>query len=124
MATIVHFDISAENVERAEKFYQEMFDWKFISMPGPMNYTLIETKDLNGEKSVGGGMAKRENPEQTGITNFMGVISLDESVKKVMELGGKITQQKQVVPGWGYMAVCMDTENNAFGLFQEDVNAK
>lgn len=124
MATIVHFDISAENVERAKKFYQEIFDWKFISMSGPMNYTLIETKDLNGEKSVGGGMAKRENLEQTGITNFMGVISLDESVKKVIELGGRITQQKQVVPGWGYMAVCMDTENNAFGLFQEDVNAK
>lgn len=124
MATIVHFDISAENVDRAKKFYQEMFDWNFISMPGPMNYTLVETKDLKGEKSVGGGMAKRENPEKTGITNFMGVISLDESMKKVIELGGKITQQKQVVPGWGYMAVCMDTENNAFGLFQEDVNAK
>lgn len=124
MATIVHFDISAENVERAKKFYHEMFDWKFIAMPEPMNYTLIETNDLKGEKSVGGGMAKRENPQQTGMINFMGVISLDESVKKVIELGGKITQQKQTVPGWGYMAACMDTENNAFGLFQEDVNAK
>jgi predicted enzyme related to lactoylglutathione lyase len=91
VATIVHFDISAENVEGAKKFYHEMFDWKFISMPEPMSYTLIETKDLKGENSIGGGMAKRENPEQARMINFIGVISFDESIKKVIELGGKIT---------------------------------
>lgn len=124
MATIIHFDMGADDPERAKKFYQELFGWKFTLLPGPMNYHLIETTGLNGEKGVGGGMAKRENPQQTGITNFIGVVSLDESSKKVTESGGKIIQPKQTLSGWGYLAVCLDTENNVFGLFQEDPDAK
>lgn len=123
MSTIIHFDISAENPERAKAFYEKLFGWKIQPLPGPMNYYLIETTDLKGEKGIGGGMAKRENPQQTGINNFMGVASIDESAKQVIELGGKIIQPKQAVPGWGYLALCMDTENNVFGLFQEDTNA-
>jgi uncharacterized protein len=27
------------------------------------------------------------------------------------------------VPGMGYFAICLDTENNAFGLWEEDAKA-
>ena len=124
MATIVHFDISAENPERAKSFYEKLFGWKITLLPGPMNYYLIETSDLNGKNGIGGGMAKRENPDQTGINNFIGVSSVDESLKKVTDLGGKVIQQIQEVPGWGYLALCRDTENNVFGLFEEAAEQK
>ena len=124
MAAIVHFDISADNQIRAKEFYEKLFDWKFQLLPGPMNYYLIDTKDLEGKRGIGGGMAKRENSQQAGITNFIGVASIDDSVKKVNELGGVIIQPKQVLPGWGFLALCTDTENNLFGLFQEDKDAK
>lgn len=124
MATIVHFDINADNTERAEKFYEGLFNWKFTKMPSGMNYSLIETRDLKGEIGIGGGLSKREIPHQSGVTNFMGIVSIDESAIKVIELGGKIIQQKQAIPGWGYLCVCMDTENNLFGLFQEGQDAK
>jgi len=124
MATIIHFDISAEKPDRAKKFYEDLFGWKIELMPGPLNYYSIETKDLNGRKGIGGGMAKRENAQQTGIVNFIGVGSIDKSALSVEKLGGKIIQKKQAVPGYGYLAVCLDTENNPFGLFQEDTNAK
>lgn len=124
MATIVHFDLSADNPERAKKFYEELFSWKFNLLPGPMNYYLIETKDLQGNTGIGGGLSKRENPEQNGINNFIGVASIDESLKKVTELGGKVIQPKQPIPGWGALALCMDTENNIFGLFEETNNSK
>ena len=124
MATIIHFDLSADNLTRAKEFYEKLFDWSLQLLPGPMNYYLIETKDLQGQPGVGGGMSKRENPTQVGITNFVGVASIDQSVKKVEELGGKVIQPKQVLPGWGYLAVCLDTENNSIGLFQEDKNTK
>jgi uncharacterized protein len=122
MATIVHFDISADNPERAKTFYETLFNWKIELLPGGMNYYMIETADLAGVKGIGGGMAKREPGQETGITNFIGVSSVDETVKKVEQLGGKIVVPKQLVPGFGLMTVCLDTENNKFGLFQEDPN--
>lgn len=120
MATLIHFNIPVDNEERAKKFYQELFDWKIERLPGPMNYSLIETEGLKGTKGMGGGMAKREPTDPTGIVSFIGVESIDKSLVAVEKHGGKILQPKQVVPGWGYMAVCQDTESNRFGLFQED----
>lgn len=124
MATIVHFDIGADDPGRAKKFYEELFGWKIGTMPGFPDYYEVQTTDLNGKQGVGGGLTKRENPQQTGITNFIGVSSIDETVAKLNKLGGKVIQPKQVIVGYGYIAVCTDTENNAIGLFQEDKQAK
>ena len=123
MPTIVHFDIAAENPERAKRFYQGVFEWKIERPPGPMDYHLIETTDLDGKSSIGGGLGKREGPER-GIISYIGVNSIAEYVSKVDELGGKVIQPKTAVPGWGYLAVCLDTENNAFGLWEDDPGAK
>ena len=34
--TIVHFEIPADNVEKLQKFYSELFGWKIEKMPGPV----------------------------------------------------------------------------------------
>ena len=120
MATIVHFDISADNPDRAKKFYEAIFGWKIGPIGGFPDYYEIETTDMNGLKSIGGGITKRENPQQTCIINFIGVSSIDETFAKLTSFGGKVIQAKQRVPGYGFIAVCTDTENNLFGLFQEE----
>jgi predicted enzyme related to lactoylglutathione lyase len=122
MATIVHFDVPAEDQERAQKFYASLFDWKFEKMPGPMEYYGITTNDDSGKEGVGGGMGKRQAPGQ-GIVNYIGVSSVDESLKKVEKMGGKILMAKTAVPGFGYLALCLDTENNTFGLWETDESA-
>lgn len=119
MSTIVHFDVSADNTDRAKKFYTDVFGWKFTDLPGPMNYRLIETTGLDGKPGVGGGMGKRESGP-AGIINYFGVQSIDATVKKVLDSGGKIITGKQEIPGWGFLAVCVDTEGNTFGLFQDE----
>ena len=123
MPTIVHFDISADDMDRAKRFYEELFGWKFQPLPGPADYYLIETTNLNNQPGVGGGMAKRDKPEDK-IINYIAVKSLDEYVAKVVELGGKLVGPKSTVPGWGYSAACLDTEGNIFGLWEDDKNAK
>ena len=107
---------------RAKKFYESLFGWKFKSVPG-MDYHFIETSFPDGKPGIAGGMGKRTAPDER-ITNFIGVDSVDEYLKKVGELGGKVMRPKIPVPGWGYLAVCMDTEGNTFGLWQEDKEAK
>lgn len=122
MPTIIHFDISADDIDRARQFYEKMFGWKISLMEGFPDYYEIETIDLKGNKSIGGGITKKQQ-SQDGITQFIGIASIDESIARVTNLGGKIIQSKQAVPGYGYMAVCTDTENNVFGLFEDDKSA-
>jgi len=122
MPTIVHFDLPAEDLVRAKKFYTELFGWKFVAPPGFPDYYLIETTGLDGKQATGGGMGKRGSPEQR-IMNYMGVPSVDDYSARVKQLGGSVVLPKMAVPGFGYLAVCTDTEGNTFGLWQEDANA-
>jgi len=124
MPTIVHFDISAEEPERAKQFYETLFGWKITPLPGPVPYHLIETDDGEGAPGVGGGIAKRQEGEKGGITNFIGVDSIDRYAAKVEEAGGSVIEPKWAVPGWGYLAVCLDTEGNRFGLWEENAQAQ
>ena len=111
MPTIVHFDVATDNPERAKKFYEALFDWKMESPPGMTDYYLIETTDLEGKSGVGGGLGKRGEPDQK-ITSYIGVDSIDDYSSKVEKLGSKVIQSKMTVPGWGYLAICMDTESH------------
>jgi predicted enzyme related to lactoylglutathione lyase len=144
MPTIVHFEIPADDVERAKKFYSDLFGWKMerwsgtddakdsssssSSSPSNMQYWIISTTDDKGNKSsIGGGLMKRhDQPDQhlRQITNFIDVNSVDEYSSKIEKLGGKIVVPKMAVPGMGYFAVCHDTENNSFGIWEANESAK
>jgi len=122
MSAIVHFDVPADNVERAKKFYSALFGWKFESFP-EMEYHLITTANLDGTPGVGGGMGKRMDPSQR-IMNYFGVESIDAAMKEVKRLGGTVLTEKMAVPQMGYLANCQDTEGNAFGLWEANTGAK
>jgi uncharacterized protein len=117
MSSIVHFEIPADDMKRAKAFYSNLFGWKIEEIQG-MDYSMI---DVYG--APGGGMMKRMHPDQQ-ITDYIGVPSVDEYAAKVEKLGGKIIVPKKAVPGMGYFVICMDTENNAFGIWEMDQTAK
>ena len=117
MSSIVHFEIPAEDLQRAKVFYSNLFGWKIESMKG-MDYMIIDTFG-----APGGGMMKRMHPDQQ-IIDYIGVPSVDEYSAKVEKLGGKIIVPKKAVPGMGYFVVCMDTENNSFGIWEMNPAAK
>lgn len=124
MATIVHFEIPSDNIERSKKFYHELFGWKIDKWSGSdstMEYWMITTTDDKGNEALRGGMMKRQNPQQ-GITNFIGVDSIDDYSSKVQQLGGKIVVPKTPVAGMGFFAVCLDTENNSFAIWESSMH--
>jgi predicted enzyme related to lactoylglutathione lyase len=121
MPTICHFEIPADDVGRAQKFYTELFGWKIELFSGYPDYYGICTGEEG--KSLGGGMMKRQDPQQQ-ILNYIDVECVETASKKVEELGGKVFIPKSPVPGMGWFAVCFDTENNAFGLWENDPAAK
>jgi uncharacterized protein len=86
---------------------------------------IISTTDSKGNKaSIGGGMMKRQDQHHQHITNFIDVNSVDEYSSKIDKLGGKVVVSKMAVPGMGYFAVCHDTENNSFGIWESNESAK
>jgi predicted enzyme related to lactoylglutathione lyase len=90
----------------------------------PIGYWVITTTDDKENKAtVGGGMMKRQMPEHH-ISNYIGVDSVDEYSSTVEGRGGKVFASKHVVPGMRYFALCSDTENNVFAIWESDENAK
>ena len=130
MPTIVHFEIPSDNVGRTKTFYKELFGWNIENWPGHdssmegMEYLMITTTDEKGNKSLTGGMMKIQDPQQQGITNYIDVTSVDEYSTKIGKLGGKVVVPKKPVAGMGYFAVCLDTENNSFAIWQTDSSAE
>ncbi len=126
MFSIVHFEIPADDVERARKFYSELFGWQIEKFPGPapMEYWGITTGAAEGEMGLtGGGMMPRQMPWQT-ITMYIQVPSVGDFVDKIKKLGGKVVVPKTAVPEMGYFAVCLDPEKNGFGIWETNPQAK
>jgi predicted enzyme related to lactoylglutathione lyase len=122
MATIVHFEIPSDNIERTKKFYNDLFGWNAEKIPGTMEYWMFSTTtnhkdDGEQQQSVSGAVMERQMPQQS-ITNYIGVKSVDEYSKKVESLGGKVKVPKTEVSNYGWFAICTDTENNTFALWE------
>jgi len=122
MGRVVHFEICAEDPDRAAKFYSDVFGWEIQNWGGPIDYRLVMTGEESA-KGIDGGIRKRETPEEKTI-NTIDVASLDESLKKIQEAGGKVIMPKSPIPGVGYMAYCRDTEDIVFGVMEADTSAK
>jgi uncharacterized protein len=116
MGRIVHFEIPADNPERAIGFYSKVFHWEAHKWDGPMPYWMISTgpKDHPG---IDGAIMPRMQPGQ-GVNNIVQVDSLDDAMAAVEIAGGKVVTPKIPVPGVGIYANCLDTEGNSFGMMQ------
>ena len=122
MHRVIHFEITAHEPERAVKFYEDVFGWKTQRWDGPQTYWLMTTGP-DGTPGINGGIM-RKMEGTPGTMNTIGVPSVDEFVKKVVEQGGKVALPKMAIPGVGYQAYCLDTEGNIFGIHQSDPSAK
>lgn len=127
--TIVHFEIPANEPERAAKFYREMFGWNINRWenPGGIEYWMVETVATDAEgrpvrQGVNGGLMRRMYPEQQPV-NYIAVEDVDQTVAKAERLGARIMMTKTPVPGMGWFAQLTDTEGNVIAVWQHDPSA-
>ncbi|MBM4270621.1 MAG: VOC family protein [Deltaproteobacteria bacterium] len=116
MPRVVHFDLSADDPDRAIKFYQSVFGWKIEKWKGPTDYWLVSTGDAD-ELGIDGSIVKRTDPART-TANIIHVPSVDEYAELVKKHGGGIIEPKKELPGIGYLIMCRDTEGNVFGIIE------
>ncbi|MCI4342672.1 MAG: VOC family protein [Thermoplasmata archaeon] len=123
-ASVVHFEIPLDNVERGHKFYRETFGWKVNALPD-MDYAMVQTTETDAEGSpknpgaINGGMAKRQHPLTAPVITIM-VDDIASAQKQIEKNGGKIVQKKAPIGdgSMGFTAYFKDTEGNIVGLFQ------
>ena len=119
-ASIVWFEIPADNPERVKAFYANLFGWKIEPFPGSADYWHIDTG--GADESPDGALKRRKHPQEP-VVNYVSVDSVDKFAGKIAKLGGKICMAKTAVPQMGYFAVCQDTDGNSFGLWESDPTA-
>jgi uncharacterized protein len=118
MPRVMHFEIPADDMDRAEKFYAAVFGWTFRRWEGPMDYRLATTGG-SSERGIDGALLKRPHPG-AGTVNTVDVPSLDEYVWRVEKAGGRVTVPRMAIPGVGWLAYVADPEGNQLGLMQPD----
>ena len=122
MPRVVHFEIAAEDTERAAKFYGDVFGWNINKWDGPQEYWMVSTGQRDTYGIDGGLMKKMEN--FPGIINTVDVESVDEYAEKITAAGGGVVMPKTPTPRIGYSAYCHDTEGNIFGIMEGDSSAQ
>jgi len=121
MPKVAHFEINADDIERAKKFYEKTFDWEIEKWESGEYWVIKAGED--DEEGINGGLQKREEPEDQ-IFNYIRVNSVEDAKSKVEKFGGTIVSPKITVPGVGYFYMFNDTEGNKLGIMEEDDNAK
>jgi predicted enzyme related to lactoylglutathione lyase len=118
MGRIIHFEIPADQPDRAIEFYKKTFDWSFHKWEGEMPYWLAMTgpKDQPG---IDGAIMMRHAPGQ-GVSNVVQVDSLEKSIEAVKANGGQMITPIMPIPGIGRYANATDTEGNVFGMMQPE----
>ena len=120
MPRVVHFEIPADNNERAIKFYSTVFGWKIEQFP-PTEYWIATTGEDN-KPGINGAIMPRGKDKC--VINTIDVPSVDAFIDLIKKNGGKILQPKTTIPGIGYFAYFQDTEGNKLGIMESDMSAK
>lgn len=127
MNGIVHFEIPADDMERARKFYGGIFGWDLKDWPMPDGSVYIgaRTTPINEEThlpiepgAINGGIMKRTADVKAPVL-AINVASIDETIAKIEAAGGKIVMPKVDMSGMGYYAYVTDLENNVIGLWED-----
>ena len=122
MDKVVHFEIPFDDKKRAMKFYADAFDWKLTDM-AEMSYVMAETAPTGENQlpeepgAINGGLFQRPKEAPHPVV-YVGVQSIDASLKKAQAAGGKVVTPRTPIPGMGAFARVADTEGNVVGLFE------
>jgi predicted enzyme related to lactoylglutathione lyase len=120
----VHFEIHADDPERAVRFYTGVFGWT-VNRFGEMPYWLLTTGPAD-QPGIDGAILPRVGARPdigapiVGMVNTVQVENLDETLAKVTELGGDLALDKMAIPGVGTVAYVHDTEANVLGVLQPE----
>ena len=131
MSRVVHFEIQADDLERAKAFYAAAFGWQYEdygAFTGSPYWGIVTGSDE--DMGINGGLLARPvsapGPEQ-GTNAFVctiGVADFDETQRRILAAGGQVALPKMALTGMAWQGYFIDTEGNTFGVHQPDPEAR
>ena len=125
MDPVVHFEMPFDNRARMAKFYESAFGWQTQMLGEDMdNYVLATTTetDQSGPKKPGaingGFFPKKPDWPAQHPSVVIAVDNVEESIKRVIEAGGKVLGEPMEIPGVGRYVSFIDTEGNRVSMLQ------
>jgi len=109
---IAHFDVHADDVARARRFYERVFEWRFTPW-GPPDFFMIATGNQS-DPGIHGAVHDRpkDGHRSVGYECTIAVDDVDAIARLIVEAGGQITVPKMVIPTVGELIQFKDTEGN------------
>ena len=120
MNSVVHFELPAQDRERAKKFYSAVFGWQMMDFD-PKN-TMVSTTPTNEQGqplnpgAINGGIYTPDKPTTPSIV--IDVPNLEAHLKLVEANGGKKVDDVIEIPGMGRYLRFSDPEGNLVGMWQ------
>lgn len=114
MSKVIHFEIPADDPDRAIKFYKSVFGWEIEEWENG-DYWLVSTGSED-EPGINGAIMPKEIGDE--VRDTISVNSYEAFVKKIEDRGGKMLTEKMTIPGMGYNGLFQDTEGNVFGIIE------
>lgn len=111
---LAHFAIEADDVARARRFYESVFEWRFEPW-GPPEFYLIQGAGVHG------ALQKRREAAPEGRKGFECSFAVDDlaaSQKRIEAAGGRINGPKINIPTVGELVAFADTEGNEAIIIQ------
>jgi hypothetical protein len=121
MGRVVHFEIHASDLDRAEHFYRDVFGWDVQKFDGPMDYRLVNTGP-NTDPGIDGAIVERRgSSDGDAVIAFVCTIHVDDieaTEQRVKDCGGEQVVDRHEIPDVGQLSYFKDTEGNIFGALQ------
>lgn len=126
MDKVQHFEIPADDVARARKFYEGVFGWRTSEFPiSEMMYVGLHTGPVDDNNNwqepgfINGGMFQRnaDIPVQ-GPTVAITVPDIEAALEKVKASGGAVVTPTTQIGQMGLYAYIKDSEGNVIGVWQ------
>jgi predicted enzyme related to lactoylglutathione lyase len=109
---VVHFEIEARDPATLIPFYREMFNWE-IGDGMIANFAA----GLGGPEPGPAGHFRQSS--RSGVTLFIQVRNLEESLDRAIQLGGTKTLDRLQIPDGPAIAGIVDPEGNPITLVQQ-----
>jgi predicted enzyme related to lactoylglutathione lyase len=114
------FEIPAIDLDRAQKFYETIFDIQMIAMDMPQ--LKMRLFPIDDPMNIGGAICSsgdfyKPSAENGPLVYLNGNPDVQLILDKIKSAGGQVLIPKtQISPEHGYMAVFLDTEGNRVAL--------
>ena len=122
MGRVIHFEIHADDLDRAEAFYTGVFDWRARRWEGgETEYRLLVTGPDDQAGINGAIVPRRRRVDGQAVITFVCTIQVDDldaTTSRVVAGGGARIVDPRSIGGVGRFAYFRDTEGNVFGALQ------